>query len=149
MEVDTLSPIAAKLKPLNLSSMEKSRDSFLGAWDAMFASFDMYDNCHPLSEYLMKDIAAYTRKSLDINKPICLLGLRFSRGMQTTEWMNRTADTINLPNYRSSVEDLLKYSESSNFLFPYRLWLWILMLSIAKPQIFIIQLTNFGIRKVL
>ena len=83
----------------------------------MVASFDIYDNCHPLSKDLMKDIAAYTSKSLDVNKPIRLLGLRFSRVMQKTEWMNRTADTINLPTYHSSVEDLLKYSESSNLCF--------------------------------
>ena len=65
----------------------------------------------------MKDIATYAGKSLDISKPICLHDLRFSRVAQKTEWINRTADTINLPIYPSSVEDLLKYSDSSNFCF--------------------------------
>ena len=83
----------------------------------MFASFDTFNNCHELSKDMMKDIRAHKRKSADINKPICLFGLRFSRVMQKAEQMNRTADTINLPTYRSSVEDLLKYNEPSNFCF--------------------------------
>ena len=62
--------------------MERTLDSFLGNGDAMFASFDIYDNCDPVSEDLMKDIATYARKSLDIYRPICLQGLRFSRVTQ-------------------------------------------------------------------
>ena len=116
MEVDTLNPIAPTLKILKPSSTEKTLNSFLGSVDVMFASFDIYSNCHPVNNDLMKDIATYARKSLDISK-LFLHGLSFSRVTQKTEWMNRTADTINLPIYLSSMEDLLNYSELSNLCF--------------------------------
>ena len=51
----------------------------------MFASFDIYDNCHPVSEDLMKDIATYAIKSLDINKPIRLHGITFSSDRTQSE----------------------------------------------------------------
>ena len=77
MEVDTVNTITTILKVLNPSSKGKTLDSYLGTGDMMFASFDIYDNCHQVSEDLMNDIATYTRKGLDISKPICLHGLRF------------------------------------------------------------------------
>ena len=69
IEMDILNTIAGMLKVLNPSSMEKTMDSYLGTRNMIFASFDVYDNCHQVSEDLMKDIATYARKNLDISKP--------------------------------------------------------------------------------
>ena len=91
-------------------------DSFKDTGDMLFASFDIYDNAHV---DLMKEIATYARKSLDVSTPVNQHGLRYSSVTQKAEWMRRTADTmnINLPIFPGSVEDLLKCSESSNFCF--------------------------------
>ena len=78
---------------------------------------NIYDNSHPINADLMKDIATFARKSLDISKPIYLHGLRFARVTQKTEWTQRTVQNITLPSFPGSVEDFLNSSESSNCCF--------------------------------
>ena len=107
MDIDSLNLLDTSLRTLKLSRVEKFVDSFQCTGDMIFASFYIYDNAHSLRMELMKGIAMYARSSLDISKPICLHGFRFSRVTQKTEWMNRTLSNINLPSYPGSVEDLL------------------------------------------
>ena len=58
------------MRTLKLSNMEKFIDGFKGTGDMLFASFDIYDYSHSVSVDVMKDIAKYAKKSLNISKPI-------------------------------------------------------------------------------
>ena len=59
--------------------------------DVLLLSFEIYDNNHPVSGDLMKEIATYARKSLDVSTPVNQHGLRYSSVTQKAEWMRRTA----------------------------------------------------------
>ena len=61
----------------------------------------------------MKDTATYARGGLNISKPICLNGLRFSRVTSKKEWMNRIYEKIGLSTYPSTKEYLLAISDAT------------------------------------
>ena len=79
MDVDRFNIMESSLRSLKLSTVEKFMDNFKHNGDVLFASFEMYDNTHPVNESLMLDIAIFACKSLDISKHINLYGLRFWR----------------------------------------------------------------------
>ena len=54
---------------------------------------------------------------MDISKPICLHGLRFSRVTQKAGLISQTTDNIDLAVSLSSVEGLLELGKPSNFSF--------------------------------
>ena len=129
MNVDPVNSTEASLRTLQLFNVEKFMDGYKETGDVLFARFDVYDNTNLVSAVLMKDIAAYARKSLDISKPVNLHGLRYSRVAQKSEWMHRNMDTINLPGFKAVWKiycpgvSLATFSSSK---------LWIYTLSTAK-----------------
>ena len=81
----------------------------------IFQSFEIFDNSHEVGVDLTKHIATFARTSFDASKPIFLYGLRFSNATSKTEWMNRTEDSIGLPNYPSSMEEFLAIDNPNIF----------------------------------
>ena len=73
MNVDVLNSLPSSLRTLKLSNVDKFIHSYKGTGDMIFASFGISDNSHPVSADLMKDIATFARKGLDISKPIYLM----------------------------------------------------------------------------
>ena len=51
----------------------------------IFNSFEIYNNSHAVGVGLMKDIATFARSSFNVDKPIRLNGLRFSRATSKQE----------------------------------------------------------------
>ena len=82
---------------------------------SVFHSFEIYDNWHSVGKELMKENTMVAKGSLDINKPMMLYRLRFSKVASKTEWMNRTSRHIGLQKYPCSKEDLLNISDPSSF----------------------------------
>ena len=65
--------------------------------DLILGSFHIYDNSHPVDPDLMEDVATHAWRSMDVSKPRCTCGLRFSWVAQITEGISRTEDNISLP----------------------------------------------------
>ena len=63
MDVDVLNPLTTSLRSLKLPSVEKFIDSFKGTGDMIFASFEIYDNSHPVSRDLMKALQRMLEKA--------------------------------------------------------------------------------------
>ena len=57
--------------------MEKFINNFKHNGGVLFASFDIYDVTYSVNKNLVREVATYARRSLDITKPIHLHGIRF------------------------------------------------------------------------
>ena len=77
MEVDNINTMEGLLRSLKLFSMEMLVNNFKHNGDVLFTSFDIHDITYRVNKNVVRDIATYARKNLDITKPINLHGIRF------------------------------------------------------------------------
>ena len=79
------------------------------------ASRSIYDNSHTVGMDLLKEIATFARSSFDFNKPIRLIGLRFTRVTLKQEWMNRALENILFTKYPATLEELIRIYDLNEF----------------------------------
>ena len=70
MDVDNPNTIVSSLRALKLSAVERFIDNYKQYGNALFSSFEIYDNTHACAviEKLMRDIATFARKNLGMSK---------------------------------------------------------------------------------